>query len=100
MKVMLLEIDTRIKRMLLEKLSSVGLLAMKVCKNNNSGECLPRTGPGLLKATDSSNTNRLRVEIYAEKCSISRIIKMLVTLARDGFLIQTPVKVISIRSVQ
>lgn len=92
MDVILLEIDSSKKRMLLSKLSAVGLLAMRACKKEGGGVNVSASDAGSL------SLYRERIEIYAEKYSMSKIVKTIVKLARDGFLLKSPVKVISIRS--
>ena len=96
MKVILLEIDTCKKKFLISKLTAVGLLAMKNC-TGESDDLNQSDETWIASDQNSDKEYRERVEIYAEKNSISKIIKTIVTLARDGFLTQSPVEILSIR---
>ena len=89
MEVMLLEIDSRGKKMLLPKLHASGMLGMKVLsldKNNKSPET---KGFGL----------RQRLEVYAEKSSISKLTKTIIKMARDGLLCDCSVRLIKVSTV-
>ena len=97
MKVMLLEIDSREKKMLISKLSAVGLLAMKAHKSNVQENRYDFSVPESEDETGNVESRRQRLEIYAETKSISKITKSIMKLARDGFLVQFPVRIISIR---
>ncbi|MCB2184390.1 MAG: hypothetical protein KQH63_20370 [Desulfobulbaceae bacterium] len=99
MKVMLLEIDARLKEILMPKLSDAGMLAMSLHKKRNEKECSLFDELEQGRSIEGDEGNSLEVEVFAESEAFAKITKSIVRLARDGFLAKFPVKVMSVRSV-
>ena len=89
MEIMVLEIDSRGKKKLIPKLSSAGIVGVRVCNEDKA------TSPAALSNNSKSKLERL--EVFVEKGAIGNLTKTLIKLGRDGFLSTFPVRIIGVR---